>query len=83
MPHCLNRVGSMWTLFFTAGPVTDYDTAKTSDTAKFGRFFWAMMDRGVYLPCSQFEAAFNSVLHGDKEIEQTLAAAKEALAEVA
>src|SRR5207302_9070452 len=82
VPHCLNRLGSMWTLFFTAGPVTDYDTAKQSDTAKFGRFFWAMMDRGVYLPCSQFEAAFTSVLHGDKEIEQTLTAAKEALAEV-
>jgi glutamate-1-semialdehyde 2,1-aminomutase len=81
--HCLNRLGSMWTLFFTAGPVTDYDTAKQSDTAKFGRFFWAMMDRGVYLPCSQFEAAFNSVLHGDKEIEQTIAAAKVAFAEVA
>jgi glutamate-1-semialdehyde 2,1-aminomutase len=83
VPHCLNRLGSMWTLFFTPGPVTDYDTAKTCDTAKFGRFFWAMMDRGVYLPCSQFEAAFNSVMHGDREIEQTIAAAKEALAEVA
>ena len=66
----------MWTLFFTAGPVTDYDTAKKSDTARFGRFFWAMMDRGVYLPCSQFEAAFNSVLHGEKQIEQTVAAAR-------
>jgi glutamate-1-semialdehyde 2,1-aminomutase len=83
VPHCLNRVGSMWTLFFTAGPVTDYDTAKASDTARFGRFFWAMMDRGVYLPCSQFEAAFLSTLHGEKIVEQTIAAAREALAEVA
>ena len=83
VPHCLNRLGSMWTLFFTAGPVTDYDSAKTSDTAKFGRFFWAMMDRGFYLPCSQFEAAFNSVMHSERAIEQTIAAAKEALAEVA
>jgi glutamate-1-semialdehyde 2,1-aminomutase len=82
VPHCINRVGSMWTLFFTAGPVTDYDSAKTSDTARFGRFFWAMMDRGVYLPCSQFEAAFNSVAHTEKHIEQTITAAREALAEI-
>ena len=82
VPHQVQRVGSMWTLFFTAEPVTDYDTAKKSDTARFGRFFWAMMDRGVYLPCSQFEAAFNSVLHTEKHIEQTLAAAKEALAAI-
>jgi glutamate-1-semialdehyde 2,1-aminomutase len=79
VPHCLNRVGSMWTLFFTAGPVTDYDSAKTSDTARFGRFFWAMMDRGVYLPCSQFEAAFLSTAHTEKHIDQTIAAAREAL----
>jgi glutamate-1-semialdehyde 2,1-aminomutase len=82
MPHCLNRVGSMWTLFFTEGPVTEYDSAKRSDTARFGRFFWAMLERGVYLPCSQFEAAFNSVLHTEKLIEQTVAAARAALAEI-
>jgi glutamate-1-semialdehyde 2,1-aminomutase len=83
LPHCLNRVGSMWTLFFTDGPVTDYDSAKKSDTARFARFFWAMMERGVYLPCSQFEAAFDSVPHGEKEIMETIAAATEALAEIA
>jgi glutamate-1-semialdehyde 2,1-aminomutase len=83
LPHCLNRMGSMWTLFFTAGPVTDYDSAKTADTAKFGRFFWAMMDRGVYLPCSQFEAAFLSAAHTADHVESTIAAAREALAEVA
>ncbi len=82
VPHCLNRVGSMWTLFFTPGPVTDYDSAKRSDTARFARFFWAMMDRGIYLPCSQFEAAFNSVLHTEKLIEQTVTAARAALAEI-
>lgn len=82
VPHCLNRVGSMWTLFFTEGPITDYDSAKRSDTARFARFFWAMMDRGVYLPCSQFEAAFNSVLHTEKLIEQTVAAARAALKEI-
>jgi glutamate-1-semialdehyde 2,1-aminomutase len=81
VPHCLNRVGSAWTLFFTDGPVTDYDTAKQSDTARFARFFWAMMDRGIYLPCSQFEAAFVSMAHTERHVEQTLAAAREALAE--
>ena len=58
---------------------TDYDTAKTSDTARFARFFWAMMDRGVYLPCSQFEAAFISAAHTDMDVEATVEAAHEAL----
>ena len=83
LAHCVNRLGSMWTLFFTDGPVIDYDTAKKSDTARFARFFWAMIERGIYLPCSQFEAAFVSAMHTDKHIEQTLAAAREALAEIA
>jgi glutamate-1-semialdehyde 2,1-aminomutase len=83
VPHQLNRLGSMWTLFFTANPVTDYDSAKKSDAAKFGRFFWAMMDRGVYLPCSQFEAAFLMTVHTAEYIDQTIAAAREALAEIA
>jgi glutamate-1-semialdehyde 2,1-aminomutase len=79
LPHQINRVGSMWTLFFTGTPVTDLDTAKTSDAARFGRFFWAMMDRGVYLPCSQFEAAFLSTVMTDAHIDETVAAAKDAL----
>jgi glutamate-1-semialdehyde 2,1-aminomutase len=79
LPHVVQRVGSMWTLFFTPEPVTDYDTAKKSDTARFARFFWAMMDRGVYLPCSQFEAAFVSAAHTEEHIAQTIAAAREAL----
>ncbi len=83
LPYRLQRAGSMWTLFFASGPVTDYDSAKKSDTALFGRFFWAMMDRGVYLPCSQFEAAFVSVAHTDQHIDQTIRAAREALAVVA
>jgi glutamate-1-semialdehyde 2,1-aminomutase len=83
LTHCLGRVGSMWTLFFTGGPVVDYETAKQSDTARFARFFWAMLDRGIYLPCSQFEAAFVSAVHTDKHVDQTLAAAREALAEAA
>jgi glutamate-1-semialdehyde 2,1-aminomutase len=80
-PHQLPHVGSMWTLFFTDQPVTNYDSAKKSDTARFARFFWAMMDRGVYLPCSQFEAAFISAAHTEQQIEQTIVAAREALAE--
>jgi glutamate-1-semialdehyde 2,1-aminomutase len=82
MPHQVQRIGSMWTLFFNSNAVTDYDTAKKCDTARFGRFFWEMMDRGIYLPCSQFEAAFNSVMHTEKHIQQTLSAAKEALAQL-
>jgi glutamate-1-semialdehyde 2,1-aminomutase len=82
VPHQVARVGSMWTLFFNAKPVTDYDTAKKSDTRRFARFFWAMMNRGIYLPCSQYEAAFLSAAHTEEHIEQTLAAAGQALAEV-
>ena len=82
IPHVINRVGSMWTFFFTAGPVTDYDSAKKSDTKMFSKFFWAMMDRGVYLPCSQFEAAFNSITHDEAIMDFTLNAAREALAEI-
>jgi glutamate-1-semialdehyde 2,1-aminomutase len=83
VPVQLNRVGSMWTLFFAPGPVTDYDTARASDTRRFARFFWEMMDRGVYLPCSQFEAAFLSAAMTDEHIRQTVGAAREALAAVA
>jgi glutamate-1-semialdehyde 2,1-aminomutase len=80
VPHVLNRVGSMWTLFFAPGPVVNYDTARASDTARFARFFWGMMDRGVYLPCSQFEAAFVSAAHTEDQIAQTIEVAKQALA---
>ncbi|MGL6073595.1 MAG: glutamate-1-semialdehyde 2,1-aminomutase [Fimbriiglobus sp.] len=82
VPHTINRVGSMWTLFFTPTPVTNYETAKTSDVAKFGRFFWAMMDRGFYLPCSQFEAAFLNIAMTDADIDATIRAAEEALGEI-
>jgi glutamate-1-semialdehyde 2,1-aminomutase len=81
LPHQLARAGSMWTLFFNPDPVTDYDSAKKSDTARFSRFFWAMMDRGIYLPCSQFEAAFISAAHTEQHIARTIAAAKDALGE--
>jgi glutamate-1-semialdehyde 2,1-aminomutase len=71
-----NRVGSMWTWFFTGGPVTDFASAARSDTAAFGRFHRAMLDAGVWLPPSQYEAAFIGTQHGAAEIEKTLAAAK-------
>jgi glutamate-1-semialdehyde 2,1-aminomutase len=82
VPHHVQRVGSMLTLFFTDRAVTDYDTAKTSDTARFARFFRGMLDRGVYLPCSQFEAAFVSAAHTEADVEHTVEAASEALAEL-
>ncbi len=75
----INRVGSMITLFFCAGPVVDYATAKASDTRLFGRFFHEMLKRGVYLPPAQFEAAFVSLAHTEDDIDETAAAATEAL----
>ncbi len=80
LPHSINRVGSMWTFFFTSDPVVDLESAKKSDTARFARFFWAMMDRGIYLPCSQFEAAFVSTAHTEEHIERTIQAARKSLA---
>ncbi len=74
-----NRVGAMWTWFFTRGPVTNYDEAAQSDTAAFGRFHRAMLDQGVWLPPSQFEAAFLSTAHSDADIAATIAAARAAL----
>jgi len=73
----VNRVGSMFTMFFTDQPVTDYESAKRSDTARFGRFFRAMLARGVYLAPSQFEAAFVSAAHTEDDIRRTIAAAGE------
>lgn len=77
---CCNRVGSMFTWFFTAGPVTDWGSASKSDTKAFGRFFRAMLDAGIYLPPSQYEAAFVSAAHTEDDVEKTLAAGKQALA---
>ena len=82
IPLTLNRVGSMWTWFFKSGPVTNYEQAARSDTASFGRFHRAMLNRGVWLPPSQFEAAFVSTAHGGEEVAATIAAAHEAFAEI-
>jgi glutamate-1-semialdehyde 2,1-aminomutase len=76
----VNRVGSMFTFFFTDGPVTDWESAKKCDTEKFGRFFRGMLERGVYLAPSQFEAAFLSAAHTEQDVDRTIAAAKEVLA---
>jgi glutamate-1-semialdehyde 2,1-aminomutase len=76
----VNRVGSMFTFFFTDQPVTDYASAKRSDTAKFATFFRAMLDRGIYLAPSQFEAAFVSAAHTDEDIRKTIEAARQACA---
>ncbi|HEV3122609.1 MAG TPA: glutamate-1-semialdehyde 2,1-aminomutase [Isosphaeraceae bacterium] len=78
LPHGVQRVGSMLTLFFHAGPIHDYDDARRSDTGLFARFFWEMLARGIYLPCSQFEAAFVSVAHTPDDVDATIAAAREA-----
>jgi glutamate-1-semialdehyde 2,1-aminomutase len=74
----VNRVGSMFTFFFTDGPVTDWESARRSDTERFGRFFRGMLERGVYLAPSQFEAAFISAAHSEEDIVRTIAASVEA-----
>jgi len=81
VPHVVNRVGSMLTVFFCAGPVTDYATAKAADTARFGRFFRKMRESGVFLPPSQFEAMFISLAHTDEEVDQIVSAARDAVAD--
>jgi glutamate-1-semialdehyde 2,1-aminomutase len=78
VPVQINRVGSMFTVFFTSLPVTDYQTARASDTDRYGGFFRAMLERGVYFPPSQFEACFVSVAHTLKDMDATIKAAREA-----
>ena len=83
VPMTHNRVGSMFTWFFTKGPVTDWGSASKSDTEAFGRFFRNMLEAGVYLPPSQYEAAFLSAAHTEEDVKKTVAAAKQAFAMVA
>jgi glutamate-1-semialdehyde 2,1-aminomutase len=78
IPLTINRAGAMWTWFFQSGPVTNYDQAAKSDTQAFGRFHRAMLDQGIWLPPSQFEAAFLSTVHGDAEVQATIEAARTA-----
>jgi len=82
VPVRVNRVGSMFTVFFTNQDVMDFESAKTSDTQRFNRFFHMMLDEGAYLPPSQFEAAFISAAHTNSDIERTIEAASKALRKV-
>ncbi|MGI4852638.1 MAG: glutamate-1-semialdehyde 2,1-aminomutase [Janthinobacterium lividum] len=82
IPICTAREGSMFTWFFQDGPVHNFEDATRSDTALFGRFHRGMLEHGVWLPPSQFEAAFVSCLHGSVEIEATVAAAVEVIADI-
>src|ERR1700688_3362711 len=78
VPLSHNRVGSMFTWFFHPGPVTDWESASKSNTESFGKFFRSMLDSGVYLPPSQYEAAFLGAAHTEEDVQRTIAAAKQA-----
>ena len=80
--YTFNRVGSIFTLFFTSRPVIDYDSAITSDTVKFSKYFNAMLEQGIYLPPSQFEAAFITTAHTERLIEKTIKTSYKALQKI-
>ena len=82
LPHSIARVGSMMTLFFNPDVVTDWEVASRSDTASYGKYFWGLIERGVYMPCSQYEALFISAAHQESDIDATIAAAEDVLAEL-
>jgi glutamate-1-semialdehyde 2,1-aminomutase len=79
-PGCVQRVGSMMTLFFGVKSVRDYDDAAQVDTERFARFFQAMLVEGIWLPPSQFEALFVSTAHTDSDLDATVTAAERAIA---
>lgn len=81
--HHFARVGSMSTLFFAREPINDWDAASRCDTGQYAQFFWGMLERGVYLPCSQYEAMFLSTAHSGDDIDATVAAARDVLAGLA
>ena len=80
VPHSIARVGSMMTLFFHGGAVTNWEQASHCDTVQFAGYFWGLIDRGSYMPCSQYEALFVSTAHSEADIDATIAAAEEVLA---
>ena len=82
IPFTINRTTGMFTLFFTEGPVRDYHTAKMSDTKRFARFFIEMMEQGIYLPPSQFEAWFLSLAHSQKDLDKTIEACDSAFQKI-
>jgi glutamate-1-semialdehyde 2,1-aminomutase len=83
LPHTITRVGSMLTLFFNPQKPTDWNTASHSDTTRYAQYFWGLLDRGVYMPCSQFEALFVSAAHSEADIDATVAAARTVLQSLA
>lgn len=83
IPARVNRLGSLLNVFFTAGPVTDYESAAKSDTKMFARFFHALLDSGIYWPCAQFETAFVSLAHTNEDIERTSIAIQDVVASLA
>ena len=80
IPMTINRIGSMFTVFFNPNPVTDFDGASACDTERFAQFFRGLLERGIYLPCSQFEATFASTAHTDAQLDEAIGAAEEVLA---
>jgi glutamate-1-semialdehyde 2,1-aminomutase len=79
--HSIGRVGSMMTLFFHPGGVAGWDDAARCDTERFARYFWGMIEHGVYMPCSQYEALFVSATHTEADVDATIAAAEQVLAD--
>jgi glutamate-1-semialdehyde 2,1-aminomutase len=77
--HTVARVGSMMTLFFNREPVVDWTIAAKCDTQVFARYFWRLLERGIYMPCSQYEALFASAAHSEADIDETIQAARETL----
>jgi glutamate-1-semialdehyde 2,1-aminomutase len=75
IPHAITRVGSMLTLFFNPQRPIDWESASRSDTTRYARYFWGLLDRGIYLPCSQYEALFVSAAHSETDIDATVATA--------
>ena len=83
LPHRLQRVGSMMTLFFGDIEIFGWQEAQTCDRGLFARYFWGMINEGVYMPCSQFEALFFSQTHTAEQIDHTIAAAEKVLQAIA
>jgi glutamate-1-semialdehyde 2,1-aminomutase len=80
VPHRIGACGSMLTFFFSREEVVDWPSASRCDTAAYAKYFWKLLDRNIYMPCSQFEALFLSTAHTEADIDTTIAAAKESLA---
>jgi glutamate-1-semialdehyde 2,1-aminomutase len=78
----INRVGSMMTLFFSKLPVTDWTSASQCDTQRFSKYFWGLIEQGIYMPCSQYEALFISNAHSDQDIDKTIQSARSVLATI-